>query len=238
MRISSGCGATLKAAVLRDLARRTTPVSRGAVLTAGHMVTDCAHADRGAILNAVWSVGPSRAAWATALMLGWVGGSEKVVTAARTRARLGLWLDHARLWSPMPFLCPHLVAREEMTEMVTLYRGGLAGTTEPLGGGFSWSGRVEVAAMYACIRALEHGDRPSIVRASVSREAIKLRTRTRDDECVLVEPAEGAEVHLDDQDDIKRLADAEAAERNEPTASEIINLDLRDDACWHGWPYG
>lgn len=238
MRVAAGSAAPVRAGMLGNFARRTGPVSRNAVLTAANMVRSCAHAERGEMLSVIWFHNPSRAAWSAALSLGWLGGSAMFVEAARTRARLTRWLDFARLWEPLPFLAPHLVAREEMAESVTVYRGGLADAAEPLEGGYSWTGRPEVAALYAALRALEFGAAPVIVRAEVPRDAIKMRSRTRDDECVLVEPVVAAEVHLDDQQEIERLAAVEAADRDRLTPSEVIHLDLRDEACWRGWPYG
>lgn len=238
MRMACLSAAPLRAAMLANFARRTRPVSRSAVLAASNMVRQCAHADRGEMLSTIWSHGPSRAAWSTAFMLAWLGGSGMVVEAARTRARLTRWLDYARLWEPLPFVRPHVVAREEMTETVTLYRGGLAGAAEPLGGGYSWTGRPEVAALYGALRALEFGGAPVVVQAEVPREAIKMRTRTRDDEAVITEPVEGAEVYLDNEQEIERLAALEAAGRGDLAEGEIIHLDMHDDRCWHGWSHG
>lgn len=238
MRVAAGSAAPVRAALLANYARRTRPVCRTAVVTAGNMVRTCAHGERGEMLNLIWSHQPSRAAWSTALMLGWIGGSGMVVEAARGRARLAGWMDWARLWEPLPFLRPHIVARAEMPETVTVYRGGLAGAAEPLHGGYSWSGRPEVAALYAALRAMEFGGAPVVVQAEVPRAAIRVKTRTTDAEAVVVEPVEGAEVYLDDPEEIERLAAVEAAGRDHLTEAEVIHLDPRDDARWHGWPHG
>jgi hypothetical protein len=229
------CGPLMRPKVLASLARRTRPVSRSAVVTSGNMVRQCAHADRGEVLNVIWQHGPSRAAWSTALLLGWLGGSAMVVTAAGTRARLRRWFDAARLWEPLPFLVPHVVARDEMPETVEIFRGGLVDAAEPLVGGYSWTGRVDVAAMYGALRALEYGAPPTIIRGEVPRALVKLRSRTSDDEVVLTEPVHGAAVHLDDAQEIERLARAEAACRSSPGDQDVLHLVRHDDRTWNGW---
>lgn len=227
--------AYMRRGVLAKVARQTRTATRTAVVTAGNMVRLSAHADRGEVLAAIWAQAPSHPAWQSALSVGWIGGSAAVVAAAGSRARLIQWFDAAEAWAPLPFLSPHLVARHEMPEHVEVFRGGLLDTNEPLAGGYSWTSRETVASLYASLRTLEHGGRPGIIRALVPREAIMLRTRTRDDEIVLIEPIAGAEVHLVDRDEIERLAATEAAGRSCTMPSEILHLDRFQERCWCGW---
>lgn len=235
MRTVAGLSEPLRSAVIARMARDTRPATRKAVIIAGNMVTQWSYAGRSEILRAILTAQPSRAAWAAALTVAWFGGSSSVVAAARTRKGLGIWLDHARLWEPLPFLTPNFTPVSELPESVEIYRGGLVGTPEAIEGGYSWTAHAPVACLYARLRTLETGLAPVVVKATTPRSMIKLVTATRDREVVLTTPPDDVAVLIDDPEEIARLAEQEAATRGTVESADALLLDRHDDGCWHGW---
>jgi hypothetical protein len=104
--------------------------TREGVFRAAAAVAGIGREARAKFLQAAWQAGPSRPAWATALALGWIGGSSLVIAGAGTRDVLREWLSFADLTYPLPFLRRHLVSRYEMPERLILFRGGVVESDE------------------------------------------------------------------------------------------------------------
>jgi hypothetical protein len=192
--------------------------------------------ERGQMLNIILDADPCRAVWASAVTIAWLTGSHAVISGARNRRNLLLWLDYARLNAPFPFLSPLFAnVLDELPETLTVFRGGVVGAVQPLEEGHSWTLRPAVGCAYATLRALELGLPAIVIEATIGRSAIKAASRARDQEIVLIEPPTTARPHLDDPAEIARLGEAEVAGRRPVPLANGLNLDVRDHAGWHGW---
>jgi hypothetical protein len=211
------------------------PNTRDAVFRAAGAVAGIGREARARFLQAAWQAEPSRAAWATALALGWIGGSSLVIADAGTRDRLRDWFNHADLANPLPFLRRHLVSMSELPERLILFRGGVVESDE-LRCGYSWTRGVNTAAYYAELRRIEKKGTPVVVRPEVPRSTISMHTRTSDAEVVIVDSPDRVEVHIDCPKEIRRGAEAYyLAVRDVPNDANFLTLSLDDESCWAGW---
>lgn len=226
----------MQSQVLNRMARNASSATRKSVVAASNMVFQWAPAARGEMLRTILAASPCREPWSAAITIAWLTGSHAVVSGARTRKGLGLWLDHARLNAPFPFLS-HLFANvvDELPETVLIYRGGVVGATPPLAEGHSWTLRPSVACAYAALRAMELGLPPVVIEATIPRAAVKFATRGPCQEIALIEPPDNVAVHLSDPSEIATRGEAEIAGRKHVPLMNGLYLDSRDEACWAGW---
>jgi hypothetical protein len=184
------------------------------------------------MLRAIWAMQPSRPAWATALMLGWINASENVVAAVRHVGELREWFRHADLLRPPPFLKRLATPRAALPARLRLYRGAATGRPYAASG-FSWSLQRGVAALYSVGRAREAGGQPVIFTTKVSRDQVSLVARNVDREVVLFGKAD-AQIDTADPAKIQRLS-LNHARRVQQADKQSTSLKFDVEAAWCGW---
>ena len=106
----------------REMLKIMAKPGRRGVLLGGHLI-DATPPGAIAEMLAAWFKAPVPVAtWAAMICAAWFGGSSRLADGADGKLRE--WIERADLMHPPAFLTKWLYSAEELTETVTLYRGG------------------------------------------------------------------------------------------------------------------